>query len=260
MLVRCGKKIARTTPQDYLRRRFIRMSPSPEVFLTLRSECAISLAVSSIFGYILGIGDRHLDNLLIDIRAGSVVQIDFGICFGMGASVLPVPELIPFRLTGQLRSLFTPLDGTNLLRHYMVETLSGIRGEDGRSALCNALEVYVNDPVVDWLKGSVTKAEMETVRDDVKWEPRRRIANAMRKLEGVHPVDLLIEDLQLNNSVRRFGSLDALARMLQDAATGGVRYKKGIKVDTNSQVDALVSLSTDPNLLVRHWSGLMTWI
>ncbi len=59
------------------------MSNTAEVFLTIRSEFAKSLAISSIFGYILGIGDRHLDNLLMDAKRGSIVQIDFGICFGM---------------------------------------------------------------------------------------------------------------------------------------------------------------------------------
>ena len=80
--------------------RFVRIAPSAEAFLTLRTECAKSLAVSSLFGYILGLGDRHLDNLLLDEKTGGIVQIDFGVCFGMGTSVLPVPELLPFRLTG----------------------------------------------------------------------------------------------------------------------------------------------------------------
>lgn len=35
-------------------------------------------------------------------RSGAVIGIDFGFAFGMGASALPVPELIPFRLTRQL--------------------------------------------------------------------------------------------------------------------------------------------------------------
>lgn len=103
------------------------MSPSAEAFLTLRTECAKSLAVSSLFGYILGLGDRHLDNLLLDQKTGGIVQIDFGICFGMGTSVLHVPELLPFRLTRQMTGMFRPLDGTNLLRHYMIGVLRAIR-------------------------------------------------------------------------------------------------------------------------------------
>lgn len=47
-------------------------------------------------GYMLGIGDRHFKNILIDNKTGELVHIDFGIAFEMG-KILPYPELIPFR-------------------------------------------------------------------------------------------------------------------------------------------------------------------
>lgn len=33
----------------------------------------------SIVGYIIGLGDRHLDNILIDFESGEVVHIDYSI-------------------------------------------------------------------------------------------------------------------------------------------------------------------------------------
>ena len=48
-------------------------------------------------GYVLGIGDRHAHNILIDTVTGEVVPIDFGIVFEQG-KVLPIPETVPFRL------------------------------------------------------------------------------------------------------------------------------------------------------------------
>ena len=103
------------------------MASSAEAFITVRKECARTLAASNLFGYILGLGDRHLDNLLINEKTGGIIQIDFGICFGMGTSVLYVPELMPFRLTRQLTGLFEPLDGVNLMRHYMISVLRPLR-------------------------------------------------------------------------------------------------------------------------------------
>jgi PI-3-kinase-related kinase SMG-1 len=38
-----------------------------------------STAVMSIVGYIIGLGDRHLDNILIDFDSGEVVHIDYSI-------------------------------------------------------------------------------------------------------------------------------------------------------------------------------------
>ncbi len=137
-------------PDTFLRERLIRMSNSAEVFLALRSEFAKSLAVSNIFGYILGIGDRHLENLLIDAKRGSVVQIDFGICFGMGASVLPVPEFMPFRLSDQMLGVLHPLDGQSIMSFLMTKVMSAVRSDVGIEMLSDALEVYMNDPIVDW--------------------------------------------------------------------------------------------------------------
>ena len=41
-------------------------------------------ASNCIVGYIVGVGDRHLDNFLVNTRDGSVVMIDFGYSFGSG--------------------------------------------------------------------------------------------------------------------------------------------------------------------------------
>ena len=59
---------------------------------------AKSVAVSSMAGYVIGLGDRHSSNILIDSRTAEVVQIDLGIAFEAGQQ-LPTPECVPFRLT-----------------------------------------------------------------------------------------------------------------------------------------------------------------
>lgn len=49
-------------------------------------------------GYLIGLGDRHSANLLIDQSNAEVVHIDLGIAFEQG-KFLNTPELVPFRLT-----------------------------------------------------------------------------------------------------------------------------------------------------------------
>ena len=49
-------------------------------------------------GYILGLGDRHVQNILIDCNTAELVHIDLGVAFEMG-KILPTPETVPFRLT-----------------------------------------------------------------------------------------------------------------------------------------------------------------
>ncbi|KAJ1719587.1 hypothetical protein LPJ53_005678 [Coemansia erecta] len=63
-----------------------------------------SIGVASVAGYVLGLGDRHLDNLLVRRSDGRLVHVDFNVCFDFG-SVSHIPEIVPFRLTPVLRFL-----------------------------------------------------------------------------------------------------------------------------------------------------------
>ncbi len=57
---------------------------------------ARSLGVMSGVGHLLGLGDRHLDNVLLEGRGAGVVHIDYNVCWDKGAK-LRVPEVVPFR-------------------------------------------------------------------------------------------------------------------------------------------------------------------
>lgn len=67
-----------------------------------------SLALSSVASYLLGIGDRHLNNILLVQGSGQIVHVDSSVCFDQGAS-LRIPELVPFRLTQMLVAALGPL-------------------------------------------------------------------------------------------------------------------------------------------------------
>lgn len=69
------------------RRAFVKMSTSPEAFLSLRSHFASSHALMCISHWILGIGDRHLSNFMINKETGGMVGIDFGYAFGSATQV-----------------------------------------------------------------------------------------------------------------------------------------------------------------------------
>ena len=49
------------------------------------------------------LGDRHYDNILIKIENGESFNIDFDCIFDKGR-YLPVPEIIPFRITKNLEN------------------------------------------------------------------------------------------------------------------------------------------------------------
>ena len=58
-----------------------------EEWLERRTNFTRSLAVMSMVGYILGLGDRHPSNLMLDQISGRILHIDFGDCFEGKASI-----------------------------------------------------------------------------------------------------------------------------------------------------------------------------
>lgn len=86
------------TPSDLLAKELWCHSISAGEWWHVVRNYSYSVAVMSTIGYIIGLGDRHLDNVLVDLTSGEVVHIDYNVCFEKGKT-LRVPEKVPFRLT-----------------------------------------------------------------------------------------------------------------------------------------------------------------
>lgn len=111
-------------------------SPNSEMWLDRRTNFTRSLAVMSMVGYILGLGDRHPSNLILHRHliiysfvsnsfyrySGIVVHIDFGDCFEVATHREKYPEKIPFRLT---RMLICAMEVSFL--HFILMTLMFLR-------------------------------------------------------------------------------------------------------------------------------------
>lgn len=127
--------------------------------------------------------------------------IDYGMAFGAATLHLPIPELIPFRLTPHFVSVASPLETSGLIKKCMVHTLTAFR--NSRKLLMACMEIFVNEPTIDWLeaanrKNSVSDESISSA--DSNWEPKVRIDVANRKLSGANPTNLTANDLE--NSVQ----------------------------------------------------------
>ena len=96
-----GYALDNTTGQDLYRVLWLK-SKSSESWLERRTNYTRSLGVMSMVGYILGLGDRHPSNLLLDRITGKIIHIDFGDCFEIAMHREKYPERVPFRLTRML--------------------------------------------------------------------------------------------------------------------------------------------------------------
>jgi len=102
-----------------------------------------------VVGHITGLGDRHLENVLLDMSTGDAVQIDFGCLFDKGLT-LPQPEVVPFRLTQNIIDAFGYAGVDGVYRHAFENTLRILRKHRGN--ILSIMEGFVHDPLVDWAK------------------------------------------------------------------------------------------------------------
>lgn len=82
----------------------------------------------SMVGYVLGLGDRHTENILFDSTTGGLVHVDFCCVFNNGLT-LPWPERVPFRLTRNMVYALGPTGYEGIFRRCSVAVMQLLRHE-----------------------------------------------------------------------------------------------------------------------------------
>lgn len=132
-------------------------STNSEEWLERRTRFTRSLAVMSIVGYILGLGDRHPSNLMLDQLSGRVLHIDFGDCFEVAMHRERYPEKVPFRLTRMLVQAMEVSGIEGSYRSTCERTMSVLR--QSRDSLLAMLEAFVYDPLISWRLVALSEVE-----------------------------------------------------------------------------------------------------
>ncbi|KAM5211726.1 DNA-dependent protein kinase catalytic subunit isoform 1-T1 [Hipposideros larvatus] len=250
-------------PPGLLKRAFLKMSMGPEAFLALRSHFASSHALMCISHWILGIGDRHLNNFMINMKTGGMIGIDFGHAFGSATQFLPVPELMPFRLTRQFINLMLPMKETGVMYSIMVHALRAFRSHP--DLLTTTMDVFVKEPSFDWKnfeqkmlkKGGSWIQEINVTEKN--WYPRQKIHYAKRKLAGANPAAVTCDELLLGHEkALAFQDYMAVARGNKDHNIRAQEPESGLSEE--AQVKCLIDQATDPNILGRTWEGWEPWM
>lgn len=115
-------------------------------WLDARTIWTRSVATWSMTGYIVGLGDRHAENILIEVTTGRAVHVDFAMLFEKGA-LLKVPEVVPFRLTPNMVGALG-IAGTEGAFRVSCETALRVLRQN-EDALMGTVESFVHDPLVE---------------------------------------------------------------------------------------------------------------
>jgi serine/threonine-protein kinase ATR len=109
----------------------------------------------SVCGYVLGLGDRHCENILMESSNGDCIHVDFNCLFNKGET-LGVPEIVPFRLTHNMIEAMGPLGFEGCYRKTCEVTLKILR--DYKEPLLTILKTFIYDPLVEWKTTSNLKS------------------------------------------------------------------------------------------------------
>ncbi|XP_054711224.1 DNA-dependent protein kinase catalytic subunit-like, partial [Uloborus diversus] len=253
------EEIKKIMPKNLLRKSFLKLSSCPEAFVTLRAKFAQSHAVVCLSHWILGIGDRHLGNFLIDKTSGNEIGIDFGHAFGSATQFLGTPELVPFRLTSQYLQLMEPLGVKGIYEATMVHILSALREKS--DLILNVMDIFIKEPTLDWKvhaqrQQSILGTQLEGEDD---WFPKQRVNIARKKLEGVNPCHITREELKLGHmSKKYFKKMESVCLGTSDFNIRAKTKHTGLTVE--EQVDCLLDQATDPHLLCLTYFGWSPWM
>lgn len=157
----------------------------PDEWFIRRLAYTRSTAAISILGHVLGLGDRHGHNILLDTKSGEVVHIDLGVAFEMGR-ILPVPELIPFRLTRDIVDGFGITKTEGVFRRCCEFTLEALRKEV--DTIMSVLDVLRHDPLHQWSISPVRLAKLQEEQNAVPEVPKAE-EGAMAPQPPVKPRD-----------------------------------------------------------------------
>ncbi len=102
----------------------------------------------SIVGYIIGLGDRHPFNIMIQRDTWKVVHIDFGDCFEVNKMRKVFPEKVPFRLTRMLVNTMEACKTDGIFKHTCEKIMKILRMN--KQSILVIVEAFKYDPLFGW--------------------------------------------------------------------------------------------------------------
>ncbi|KAK9806879.1 hypothetical protein WJX72_005975 [[Myrmecia] bisecta] len=223
---------------------FLEFFREPATWFERRLAYTRSVAVNSMAGYIIGLGDRHAHNILIDKSSASVVHIDLGVAFEQGR-FLNTPELVPFRLTRDVVDGMGATGVEGVMRRCCEETLRVLRAN--KESLLTIIEVFIHDPLYKWALTPMGAQQRQ--KDSLGGE------------EGGGGEGLEVASSPAGEAGTTLANADAERALLRvkqklDGLEGGEGEGRGVE----GQVQQLLHDAQDPDKLCRMYVGWAAWM
>nr|XP_047902975.1 serine-protein kinase ATM-like isoform X1 [Anser cygnoides] len=194
-------------------------------------------------GYILGLGDRHVHNILIDEQTAELVHIDLGVAFEQG-KILPTPETVPFRLTRDIVDGMGITGVEGVFRRCCEKTMAVMR--NSQEALLTIVEVLLYDPLFDWTMNPLKALYLQQRPEDEA---------DMSSTLGADPQECKRKASSDDQSFNKVA--ERVLMRLQEKLKG---VEEGTVLSVGGQVNLLIQQAMDPKNLSQLFPGWKPWV
>lgn len=216
-----------------------RKSKNSEIWLDRRTNYSRSLAVMSIVGYILGLGDRHPSNLMLDRISGKVIHIDFGDCFEVAMKRDKFPEKVPFRLTRMLVKALEVgcIEGT--FRLSCENVMRVLRAN--KHSLIAILAAFLHNPLISFRLQLPNLIKAQKNKNSLVISTKDKDASNSLKKDKINNY---VEDNKINNNIK---GINVQVNVHDDEKERISKAFKLEKLDNNEYVDDLRKTRMESN-------------
>lgn len=216
----------------------------PTAWFEARLTFSRSAAVWSMVGHIIGLGDRHGENILIDCTNGECVHVDFDCLFDKGLK-LAKPEIVPFRLTPNIIDAFGITGYEGVFRRVSEVTMHLLR--ENKETLRSVLESFIHDPLVEWgRRGKATQGSGKSIPDlsseRTKEETRLVLNTIDDRLRGIYNLG------------------DAIRPLVSASHRSILPETDSLPLSVQGQVDKLIHEATSLENLAQMYIGWMPFL
>ncbi|KAH8584186.1 FRP1 like involved in DNA repair with a FAT domain and a phosphatidylinositol kinase domain at the C-terminus [Cryptosporidium sp. chipmunk genotype I] len=220
------------------------------IWLKSKEKYTKSTAVWSMFGYIVGLGDRHAENILIDTQLGDIIHVDFDCLFGKGF-LLEIPEIVPFRLTPNIVIAMGSCGVEGTFTGTSISSMSILRSPFNKSLIMTFLEAFIHDPLIEWMRpGKATQisnlgGSVDPVSFLAAAKGHSHLRTIYRKLNGM--VDCFSQNKKV--VLAPYGTNNCSQRR--------PFHERGLGLSVESQVLELISSAKCKRNLSQMYAGWM---
>ena len=233
---------------------------SPAEWFERRLAYTRSAAASSIVGYVVGLGDRHVQNILVDRSTAELIHIDFGVAFEQGR-VLPTPETVPFRLTQDLVDGMGITGVEGVFRRCCEKTMSVMR--HSQDSLLTILEVLLYDPLYAWNISPLKAIALQRRRGKDHSGSTENYVD--EDFSGTPSGDEELFDYYKRSGGEKSSQEKSSGNKMAERALLRVRQKlngteNGIVLSVSGQVNHLINEAREPKNLSKLFYGWQAWV